>query len=306
MGAHLNVTFPETRTTMSTVYLNGSFMPKDEAKISPDDRGFLLGDGIYEVTPFYEGVPFGMDGHLQRLRKGLSWLRIDFDVDSLVAMHQGLITRNGLEGADRSMVYMQITRGAAPRTHYFPEGDVTPTIYASAKAWSRPDDESWNRGFTAATVPDRRWSRVDIKTICLLPNAMAFQAAKDMGADDAILVRDGVAIEGAHQNFWGVFGDTVVTHPTTGHILPGITRAIVLEEARAAGMTVEERPIQIEEVAHADELFFTGTTGEVRPIREVDGRPVDGGAVGEVTKKLSDLFLARVEQTKKAALAARS
>ena len=123
-------------------------------------------------------------------------------------------------------------------------------------------------------MPDRRWSRVDIKTICLLPNAIGFQDALEKGADDAILVRDGVAIEGAHQNFWAVFGDTAVTHPKTNHILPGITRDIVLEEARAAGMSVEERPIQVEELAHADEAFFTGTTGEVRPVVEIDGQPV--------------------------------
>lgn len=283
---------------MSTVFLNGEYMPKAEAKISPDDRGFLLGDGLYEVTPFYEGVPFGLEDHLQRLMRGLCWLRIDYDVSGIESMHRELISRNELESSDRSMVYMQITRGAAPRTHYFPEGDITPTIYAYTKEWSRPLDEVWNRGFTAKTVPDRRWSRVDIKTICLLPNALAFQAAKDGGADDAILIRDGVAIEGAHQNFWGVFGDTVVTHPITGHILPGITRGIVLEEAREAGMKVEERPIQLEELAFAEELFFTGTTGEVRPIREVDGSKVGNGGAGDVTKMLSDLFLARVEKVK--------
>ena len=283
---------------MSTVFLNGEYMPKAEAKISPDDRGFLLGDGLYEVTPFYEGVPFGLEDHLQRLMRGLCWLRIDYDVSRIESMHRELISRNELESSDRSMVYMQITRGAAPRTHYFPEGDITPTIYAYTKEWSRPLDEVWNRGFTAKTVPDRRWSRVDIKTICLLPNALAFQAAKDGGADDAILIRDGVAIEGAHQNFWGVFGDTVVTHPITGHILPGITRGIVLEEAREAGMKVEERPIQVEELAFAEELFFTGTTGEVRPIREVDGSKVGNGGAGDVTKMLSDLFLARVEKVK--------
>ena len=283
---------------MSTVFLNGEYMPKAEAKISPDDRGFLLGDGLYEVTPFYEGVPFGLEDHLQRLMRGLCWLRIDYDVSRIESMHRELISRNELESSDRSMVYMQITRGAAPRTHYFPEGDITPTIYAYTKEWSRPLDEVWNRGFTAKTVPDRRWSRVDIKTICLLPNALAFQAAKDGGADDAILIRDGVAIEGAHQNFWGVFGDTVVTHPITGHILPGITRGIVLEEAREAGMKVEERPIQLEELAFAEELFFTGTTGEVRPIREVDGSKVGNGGAGDVTKMLSDLFLARVEKVK--------
>ncbi len=149
-------------------------------------------------------------------------------------------------------------------------------------------------------MPDRRWSRVDIKTICLLPNALAFQAARDRGADDAILVRDGVAIEGAHQNFWAVFGGTAVTHPTTGYILPGITRGVVMEEARAAGIPVEERPIQIEELEWADECFFTGTTGEVRPVVEIDGRPVGDGRVGDVTRRLSDAFLARVEATKEA------
>lgn len=284
---------------MSIVYLNGEYLPKEEAKISPDDRGFLLGDGLYEVTPFYEGVPFGFDGHMARLLRGLCFMRIDFDVSVLEEMHRTLIAKNGLDAADRSMVYLQITRGAAPRTHYFPEGDVQPTVYAFAKAWSRPDEERWNRGFSAATVPDRRWSRVDIKTICLLPNAIAFQDAKEKGFDDAILVRDGIAIEGAHQNFWAVFGDTAVTHPTTNNILPGITRAVVLEEGRRAGMKVEERPIQIEDLRHADEAFFTGTTGEVRPVVNIDGRPVGKGAVGPVTRRLSDLFLARVEAAKR-------
>jgi D-alanine transaminase len=286
---------------MSTVFLNGEYLPKEDAWISPDDRGFLLGDGLYEVTPFYEGVPFGFEGHMQRLLRGLRWMRIDYDISGLEEMHRQLIARNGLEGADRSMIYMQITRGAAPRTHYFPEGEVQPTVYAFAKAWSRPDTDRWNRGFSAATVPDRRWSRVDIKTICLLPNAIGFQDAKERGADDAILVRDGVAIEGAHQNFWAVFGDTAVTHPTTNHILPGITRGIVLEEARSAGMSVEERPIQIEELARADEAFFTGTTGEVRPVVSIDGRRVGDGTVGPVTRRLSELFLARVEAAKRAA-----
>jgi D-alanine transaminase len=285
---------------MSIVYLNGEFLPKSEASISVDDRGFLLGDGIYEVTPFYEGVPFGIEGHLARLRRGLAWMRIDYDVDSLEAMNRALIARNSLQDASRAMVYMQITRGAAPRTHYFPEGDVTPTVYAYAKEWARPADDVWDRGFTAITVPDRRWSRVDIKSICLLPNAMAFQAARDLGADDAILVRDGVALEGAHQNFWAVIDGTVVTHPTTTHILPGITRAVVLELARSAGHPVAERPIQVEELAVAEELFFTGTTGEVRPCVAVDGRAVGDGRVGEITRALSNAFLAAVAERVKA------
>ncbi len=285
---------------MSTVYLNGAFLPKSEASISVDDRGFLLGDGVYEVTPFYGGTPFRMDRHLARLRKGLEWMRIDVDVSALEDVHRALIARNDLERIDRSLVYLQITRGSAPRTHYFPEGDVTPTVYAYAKSWERPADDVWNEGFTAVTVPDRRWSRVDVKTVCLLPNVLAFQAARDAGADDAILVRDGVALEGAHQNLWGVFDGTVVTHPKTNHILPGVTRGVVLELAREAGLPVEERPIQVEELAAADELFFTGTTGEVRPCVKVDGRPVGDGRVGTVTRSLSDAFLARVDRAVRA------
>ena len=288
---------------MSTVYLNGEYLAKEDAKISPDDRGFLLGDGLYEVAAAYEGVLFGFEEHIARLLRGLCWMRIDYDTSGLEEVFTQLIARNGLESADRSLVYLQITRGAAPRTHYFPKEAVEPTVYAYAKEWSRPSDERWDQGFTAATVPDRRWSRVDIKTICLLPNAIGFQDALEKGADDAILVRDGVAIEGAHQNFWAVFGDTAVTHPKTNQILPGITRDIVLEEALAAGMSVEERPIQIEELAHADEAFFTGTTGEVRPVVEIDGSPVGSGRVGDVTRRLSDLFLARVEAAKEAARA---
>lgn len=288
---------------MSTVYLNGMFVPKDEAKISVDDRGFLLSDGVYEVTPFYDGVPFHLDRHLARLERGLDWMRIEYDVSGLEDIHRELIRRNELEGAERSMVYLQLTRGAAPRTHYFPPGEVAPTVYAYAKEWSRPADEIWGKGFTAVTVPDRRWMRVDIKTVCLLPNVLAYQAARDAGADDAILVRDGVAIEGAHQNFYGVFDGTVVTHPTTNLILPGITRGVLLELATEAGIPVEERAIPVEELAAADELFFSGTTGEVRPCVQVDGRPVGSGEVGPVTSRLSEAFLARVEASKAAAAA---
>jgi D-alanine transaminase len=169
-------------------------------------------------------------------------------------------------------------------------------VYAYAKAWDRPTPERWEQGFSAASVPDRRWSRVDVKTICLLPNALAFQDALEAGADDALLVRDGVAIEGAHMNFWAVLDGVAVTHPTTNHILPGITRSVVLEVARDNGIPVQERPIQVEELIHADELFFTGTTGEVRPCVRLDGRAVADGKVGPVTRTLAAGFKKRVDQ----------
>jgi D-alanine transaminase len=288
---------------MSTVYLNGSFVPMSEATVSVEDRGFLLGDGVYEVASFYEGVPLCMDRHLARLRRSLAELRIGFDIAGLEDVLRRLVALNDLKGADRSLVYLQITRGAAPRTHYFPEGPVSPTVYAYAKAWSRPAEEVWKRGFTAITVPDERWMRVDIKTICLLPNGLAYQDALEAGVDDAILVRDGTAIEGTHQNFWGVFDGTVVTHPESNLILSGITRGVVLEVAQELGLPVEERAIRVEDLPGADELFFTGTTGEVRPCVEVDGARIGGGSTGPVTRKLSDGFLARVAQTKEAASA---
>ena len=288
---------------MSTVYLNGFYVPKAEAAISVDDRGFLLADGVYEVTPFYEGVAFCLDRHLARLGRSLASLRIDLDTSGLAQAHCALISRNELEAADRALVYLQITRGVAPRTHYFPEQPVTPTVYAYAKTWDRPEEEIWRRGCTAITVPDHRWTRVDIKTICLLPNVLAYQVARDAGVDDAILVRDGVAIEGTHQNFFGVFDGTLVTHPESNLILPGITRGVVLELARVEGIPVEERPILVEELQRADELFFTGTTSEVRPCVEVDDASVGDGRVGPITRRLSDAFLTGVEQTKEAAAA---
>jgi D-alanine transaminase len=291
---------------MRTVYLNGEFLPTAEAKVSVEDRGFLLGDGVYEVAPFYEGVPLYVDRHLARLERSLAALRIDFDVAGIEGMLRDLVAANDLEGEERSLVYLQITRGVAPRTHYFPEGSVTPTVYAFAKTWSRPPEDVWSRGFTAITVPDLRWMRVDIKTICLLPNGLAFQDAREAGVDDAILVRDGIAIEGTHQNFWGVFDGTVVTHPETNLILSGITRGVVLEIARDLDVPVEERAIKVEELPGADELFFTGTTGEVRPCVEVDGAKVGAGRTGPVTRALSDGFLERIARTKEAAAAVTS
>jgi len=286
---------------LSIVYLNGRFVPKAEAMVSVEDRGFLLADGVYEVVPFYEGVPFYLDRHLARLRYSLDAVRIDFDTSDVGDVMRRLIVENGLEREDRSLVYLQLTRGAAPRTHWFPNPPVEPTVYGLAKAWKRPADDVWSRGFTAVTVPDRRWARVDIKTTNLLPNVLAFQEALDAGVDDAILVRDGVAIEGAHQNFWAVIDGTVVTHPATNLILAGITRGVVLELARGAGMSVEERPIQLEEVRLADELFFTGATGEVRPCVRVDGKAIGNGGVGPITQELSTALLALVDRTKKGA-----
>ncbi len=275
---------------MSTVYLNGEYLPKERATVSVDDRGFLLSDGLYEVTPAYKGRLFRLEQHMRRLRHGLDALRIGCDTAGLPEMHLRLLTENGLEDEDVSIVYLQITRGVAPRTHHFPPEGTLPTVYSFGKAFHRPDPERWEQGYSAIMVPDRRWARVDIKTIGLLPNVLAQQAAVDAGAADALLVKDGVALEGSHNNVFGVFDGVVTTHPATHEILHGVGRGFVMELARGMGMTVVERAIPVEEMRGADEIFFTGTTTEIRPTVELDDRPVGDGTVGPVAKALYEAF----------------
>ena len=279
---------------MSTVYLNGAYVPKERAAISVDDRGFLLADGLYEVTPAYRGRLFRFEHHMERLARGLAVLRIDYDVTGLLEVHRRLLAENGLEEQDVAVVYVQITRGAAPRTHHFPPEGTLPTVYASATAYHRPDPVRWEQGFSAVTVPDRRWARVDLKAIGLLPNVLAQQAAVDAGATDALFVKDGVAIEGSHNNVFGVFDGVVTTHPATHEILHGVGRGFVIELAREIGIEVVERAIPVEEMRRADEIFFTGTTTEVRPTVTLDGQPVGDGTVGPVARALYQAFQAGV------------
>jgi len=275
---------------MSTVYLNGQYLPKDGATISVEDRGFLLSDGIYEVTPAYRGRLFRMEQHMRRLQHGLDTLRIQFDPARMPEMHTRLITENALDTEEVAIVYLQITRGVAPRTHHFPPEGTPPTVYAFAKAFHRPEKARWEQGYEAITVPDERWARVDIKSIGLLPNVLAQQAAVEAGVADALLVRDDVALEGSHNNLFAVLDGVVTTHPATQRILHGIAREYVMELARAQGLPVEERPILLEEIRGAEEIFFTGTTTEIRPTVRLDGEPVGEGKVGPVAKALYEAF----------------
>lgn len=280
---------------MSTVYLNGKFIPKKEAFISVDDRGFLFGDGIYEVTAIYRGTMFRWDRHLARMNRGLAALRIDFDPSTLEEVHHRLIHDNGLASAQVSYVYTEITRGVAPRTHQFPATPVPPTVYLFAGEYLRPPRDRWEQGFKAVTVHDQRWARADLKTIQLLPNVLGKQAAADQGVDEIVYVKDGMAIEGALNNFFTVFGRTVVTHPASNQILPGISREVVLEVAETLGIEVELRAVTVEEMFQADEAFHTGTLTEVKPCVEVDGKAIGDGKVGSVTRALFDAFLAATD-----------
>jgi len=281
---------------LDEVYLNGAFLPREDARLPLDDRGFLFGDGVYEVSPFYGGVPFRLNRHMDRLRRGLKGLQIAFDPSGLEEVHRELLQRNGLGDAEAAMVYVQVTRGAAPRAHPFPDPPSSPTVYAYARRIQPPPPAEWARGFSAVTVQDLRWARADLKTVQLLPNVLAQQTARAAGASDALLVRDGLALEGALTNLFVVFGERVATHPLSNQILPGITREAVVEVARSLSFTVEERPIPLEELREATELFFTGTTAEVRPVIQVDGRLIGEGRVGPVSRRLHEGLLELIQR----------
>ena len=211
---------------MSVVYLNGDYLPADRARISINDRGFLFGDGVYEVTPAYHGRLFRWARHLTRMRKGLAALGIDYDATALESVKRELLARNGLDDVPVAYIYAQVTRGVAPRTHAFPDPPVPPSVYGFANRYVRPAREVWERGYRAITVPDQRWALAEIKAIALLPNCLAQQAAVDAGVSDAIFVRDGIALEGSQNNLFAVFdggghhGAEVELHPARGHARP--------------------------------------------------------------------------------------
>jgi D-alanine transaminase len=264
------------------VYLNGNYLPREEAKISPEDRGFMFADAVYEVARFYRGKQYRLAEHLTRMRHGLAAVRIAADPDFYPPVARRLLEENGLTDAD-AIVYAQVSRGTAPRTHAFPPASVRPTIFAFARpADPAPPPE----GGRAILVPDERWGRCDIKTVMLLPNVLAAQAAREAGAIDAILTRDGIAWEGTKANLFCVSGGVVRTAPNGPRILPGVTRLAALEAAARLGLAVEERPIPLEELFAADEVFLASTTMWTYPLIEVDGRKIADGKPGPVARLL--------------------
>jgi D-alanine transaminase len=225
------------------------------------------------------------------MQRGLAALRIEYDPAVLEEVHDRLIRDNGLSGAQVSYVYAQITRGAAKRTHKFPPQPPSPTVYLFAGEYQRPARDVWEKGFRSVTVHDQRWARRDLKTIQLLANVMGAQAAVDAGVDEIVYVHEGMAIEGSHNNLFMVFGNTLVTHPLSNQILPGITREVVIELAEGLGYEVQERIVPVAEMFEADEIFHSGTLSEVKPSVEVDGRAIGDGKVGPVSRALFDAFL---------------
>jgi D-alanine transaminase len=272
---------------MPTCYLNGEYLPIEQARISPLDRGFLYGDGVYEVVRVYGGKSFLLAEHFQRLESSLAKMRMGAYLTPLTDVPRQLLVKNALGDKD-ALIYFQITRGATDRrTHFFPPPDTKPTVFGMVWGFT-PNPELADPGMTVVTVPDDRWARCDIKTTALVPNVLANQRAKEAGAHEGIFIRDGAVTEGTLSNVWGVFDGEVRTPPLTNLILPGIKRAATLRLCREHGIPVAETPIFAHELPEADELFITSTVYDVSPVNRIDGRAMPPER--PVTRRLMQLF----------------
>lgn len=269
-------------------FVNGTFMPLEQATISVEDRGYQFGDGVYEVIRTYRGEPFQVDAHLARLERSAQAIGLPMPYTN--REWTDLVTEGiRLARFAESKVYVQLTRGAAPRDHAFPAESRSTTVMTVREL--RPLAQTvYEAGVEAITLDDLRWGRCDIKSVNLLANVLARQRAKEAGVFEAIFVRDGVVTEGSVSNVAVVKAGCVITAPEGGRILAGVTRALVLDLARKEGVPVEERAVLLEELRRADEVLLCGTTVEILPIISIDGEPIGGGAPGIVTKKLHTAF----------------
>jgi D-alanine transaminase len=280
---------PVSETSMAIAYLNGHFLPLEEARISPLDRGFLFADGVYEVIPAYGSKLFRLQEHLDRLNNSLAAIALTnpLSAQQWTDMFNQLIRHNG---GGNLYIYLQITRGAAEkRDHAFPNPPVAPTLFAMtgqipAPAADMPDTAT---GVAAITLDDIRWSRCDIKSVALLANVMLRQQAINEGAAEAILIRDGFATEGTASSFFIVREGSIITPPKSHLILPGITRDLVVELARQHGMAVQEREITEAELKSADEIWLSSSTREVVPVTRLNGHPLGGGLPGPLWKQIA-------------------
>jgi D-alanine transaminase len=273
-----------------TVYLNGQFLPLEDAKVSVLDRGFIYGDGVYELVPVYGRKPYRLPQHLARLQRSLDGIRLanphtDAEWEAIIA---GLIGR--MTFADQG-VYLQVTRGAAKRDHAFPTG-VAPTVFMMSNPLVLPSREQVERGVAVVTAVDERWLHCDLKTISLLGNVLARQLAVDAGATETVLFRNGYLTEASASNVLLVRGGVIVAPPKDNQILPGITYDVAFELAREGGLPIEVRPVPKDEALAADEMWLSSSTKEVLAVTSLDGRPFAGGTPGPVFRKVHALFQA--------------
>lgn len=281
---------------MRTVYVNGEYVPENEATVSVFDRGFLFADGVYEVTSVLDGKLVDFAGHCGRLRRSLNELSMNFTVsdDALLAIHRELVARNGLE---EGLVYLQVTRGAVDRDFVFPPDDTPATLVLFTQSKPLIDNALALRGQKIFTVDDLRWSRCDIKTVQLLYPSLAKMEARAKGGDDAWLVRDGLVTEGSSNNAYIVLSDgSIVTRDISNLILSGITRKAVLACARNLQMKVIERAFTIEEAKNAVEAFSTSASGFVNPVISIDGHEIGDGKPGPVAGKLRDVYIGEMRK----------
>jgi D-alanine transaminase len=276
-----------------TVYVNGTYLPEEDAKISIFDRGFLMADGVYEVTSVLGGKLIDFAGHAVRLERSLRELDMASPVtmDELLAIHRELVARNNI---DEGMVYLQITRGSpGDRDFAFPDPATTPStlVMFTQDKPGLAESPAAKTGMRVISIPDIRWGRRDIKTVQLLYPSMGKMMAKKAGCDDAWMVEDGFVTEGTSNNTYIVKGNRIVTRNLSSDILQGITRAAVLRFAAEAQMEVEERPFTITEAQNADEAFFTSASAFVMPVVEIDGTPLRDGKPGPVTARLREIYL---------------
>lgn len=269
---------------MATVFLNGEYLPAEQAQVSVLDRGFLLGDGVYEVIPVYNGLPFRLKEHLQRLQRSLDGVRManPYDEAGWGEIISNLVKQNG-EG-DQA-VYLQVTRGVAPRDHVFPEG-VEPTAFVMTNPIKPLPEWFKQDGIKAITVNDIRWSQCDIKAITLLPNSLLRQQAQEAGAQEALLIRDGYMTEGSSSNSYAVIDGVIFTAPKDEKVLPGITRDLVLELAQAAGISYREEAVTAEQLRSAEEIWISSSTRELLPVTTLDGQAVGTGKPGPLWQQL--------------------
>ena len=281
-----------------TVFVNGSYLPEDQATVSIFDRGFLMADGVYEVVSVLGGKLLDFDGHMARLGRSLGELGIrnPHSDDEWLAIHREMVARNGIT---HGMVYLQVSRGnAGDRDFVYPPADTPPTVVLYT--WQKPqliDNPAAETGWTVCTLPDIRWHRRDIKTVQLLYPSMAKMAAKAQGADDAWLIEDGKVTEGTSNNAYIVKGNTIVTRELSHDILHGITRAAVLRLAREAQMQIEERGFTPAEAAEADEAFVTSASAFVMPVVAIDGAPIGDGKPGKIAARLREIYLDEMRKT---------
>lgn len=282
---------------MGKIYLNGNFTDKENAFISPDDRGFLFADGVYEVVRWYRGGFYDMEGHMLRLKRSLSEIRLTWnDYISFPATAHELIRLNDLGNKD-AMVYLQVTRGAARRTHYFPGKDVMATAYSYAFEF-QPDEEIAGNGIEVLLKEDIRWSRCDIKSISLLANTMSFQEAYSQGMKECIFVRNGLITEGSHSNIFFVRNNMLFTHPESCFILSGISRKNTVRIAARNGIEVNETALNEKDLPDAEEAFITNTSSEITPVIKIGGITIGNGTPGPVTRYLQEMFRAETNTLK--------